>query len=657
MNDESYTLKDLKEAFVTGHDGTKRIELILVCLSSPVGMFLYLECNKMIMNYLSKQGDGNVTQSQTSLSSKKKRMHERTQKSLIIIIQIVIESFTILLPMTMCQTNLLYPWGVSLLSFELILALILRKLTKYSLGIDHIRSIAMAKDIRNRSKAFTKRNILYSFLTIYRASVSFLTFVAILAVDFHVFPRRFAKTETIGYSLMDLGAGSFVVSAGFVSKYARKQLLQQQRQHQRDNNEISKKDSTISKTIIQSIPLLILGVIRLLTNKSLEYQEHVSEYGIHWNFFFTLSIVNMLSAILRKFSSAYPYPIRNTRYFVLSSSTKSSTLQFAYFAFDFLISPSSIVLILYQICLSRYHLQQYIEDANRQCLLNNYSNMYTKTLCNLFAANREGILGCIGYLVLFFMSEEIAMFCLWDDKLTNETIGKKDKRMETLLSPTSDSKSLNGNSYLTSISKKQNIEGIHQRNLKAEKQTNNDAKNPMNVPTHESSKTQSLSVLLLQGERMLKCLGLLILYDFILTIIFQIPSSRRSTNAPFVIWILEFNLAFLFLFWSVFALSGYHSTRSIKLPSSSNASVAITTSTTNSDKGFNLHPSPIFSAVNRNGLLIFVIANLLTGAVNITINTLETSDVNALGIIFVYLCSIGAIALILDKGLNVTIKI
>ena len=40
------------------------------------------------------------------------------------------------------------------------------------------------------------------FLDSYRASMLLCTCVAILAVDFPVFPRRFAKTETYGISLV-----------------------------------------------------------------------------------------------------------------------------------------------------------------------------------------------------------------------------------------------------------------------------------------------------------------------------------------------------------------------------------------------------------------------------------------------------------------------
>lgn len=59
------------------------------------------------------------------------------------------------------------------------------------------------------------------FITAMRTYTNLFTAIAILAVDFQVFPRRFAKTETYGTGLMDIGVGLFMVAHGLTSPEAR----------------------------------------------------------------------------------------------------------------------------------------------------------------------------------------------------------------------------------------------------------------------------------------------------------------------------------------------------------------------------------------------------------------------------------------------------
>ncbi|KAJ3700048.1 hypothetical protein LUZ61_003753 [Rhynchospora tenuis] len=122
------------------------------------------------------------------------------------------------------------------------------------------------------------RNIVSS----YRVSVVVVTCLCILAVDFKIFPRRYAKTETYGTSLMDLGVGSFVVVNALTSKQAR------------DSKSLN------LKAALQSIsPSILLGFGRLISTTGVDYQVHVGEYGVHWNFFFTLAAVSILTSFIQ----------------------------------------------------------------------------------------------------------------------------------------------------------------------------------------------------------------------------------------------------------------------------------------------------------------------------------------------------------------------
>jgi len=120
-----------------------------------------------------------------------------------------------------------------------------------------------------------------AYISSYRFVMMLVTCVTILAVDFTAFPRRYGKTETYGTGLMDIGVGSFVVANALVSRQAR-------------NLPPSKHGGILRNTS----PLLILGFVRLIVTKGVDYQEHVAEYGVHWNFFFTLAGVGLLTSLI-----------------------------------------------------------------------------------------------------------------------------------------------------------------------------------------------------------------------------------------------------------------------------------------------------------------------------------------------------------------------
>ncbi|XP_054610286.1 phosphatidylinositol-glycan biosynthesis class W protein-like [Dunckerocampus dactyliophorus] len=124
------------------------------------------------------------------------------------------------------------------------------------------------------------------FVTVFRVMVNVQTAISILAVDFRVFPRRYAKTETYGTGVMDFGVGVFVLANGLVCPEAR------------GRNVSGSKMKHISKQVLSVWPLVVLGAARLVFVKISSYQEHVTEYGVHWNFFFTLAIVRVLTSML-----------------------------------------------------------------------------------------------------------------------------------------------------------------------------------------------------------------------------------------------------------------------------------------------------------------------------------------------------------------------
>ena len=200
------------------------------------------------------------------------------------------------------------------------------------------------------------------FITVYRSWLMLGTALAILAVDFRVFPRRFCKTETFGFGLMDTGVGSFIVSHALTSVHARAGAAGASSSHRPAGAETCVVAQGLH--VLRAVaPLVALGVLRLLTIKAVSYQEHVSEYGVHWNFFFTLAAVALLSVGLsRRVTPA-------------------------------MAAAGGVVLIAaYQLLLSHTSLTEWALHAPR---------------VDLVSANKEGLLSSAGYAALYLCSVTI----------------------------------------------------------------------------------------------------------------------------------------------------------------------------------------------------------------------------------------------------------
>ncbi|XP_047514759.1 phosphatidylinositol-glycan biosynthesis class W protein-like [Pieris napi] len=207
-------------------------------------------------------------------------------------------------------------------------------------------------EIFNDSNRISRKRL--HTITSLRGLTYLITAVAILAVDFKHFPRYLAKTEMYGYSLMDTGVGLFVLMSGLVH-----------RDFQNDN--LLKIGKSNFKVI--SI-LLILGIGRFVSIKQMNYHEHVTEYGVHWNFFFTLAFCKLISTMF------------------LLASNKPLLL-------------SIITIFIHEILLYN-SLEEWVFNSSLRL--------------TLIDANREGISSNLGYVCLYLFAVHIKKLLLKENK-------------------------------------------------------------------------------------------------------------------------------------------------------------------------------------------------------------------------------------------------
>lgn len=388
------------------------------------------------------------------------------------------------------------------------------------------------------------------FLTVYRSHMMLMTIICILAVDFKVFPREFAKCETWGTSLMDLGVGSFVFSLGIISAAP---LLRSPSQRFKPMKYQLLRDAR------KSFPMIVLGSIRIIMVKGVDYPEHVSEYGVHWNFFITLALLPFFGTLLRPFA-------RLARF---------STI-------------GLVISLLHQILLSMTNLGLWAS-----------SNTVARN--GIIAKNKEGLASLLGYLAIFLLGLDAGHYILPRDP------------------------------YLA-------------------------YRRP--TASRQKEKTDKLVMLLISYSVL--WWGAYYLERFT----FGAQVSRRLANLPYVLWVVAYNTSFLLAYVSIYMI--------LLQPLDENALQQRTDPITKKGKGAvrngdggtytsissnhvtegGLAKTPsLLHALNSHAFAIFLLANLLTGLVNISIQTIFASNSFALLVILLYLITcLGIAALFQSQG-------
>lgn len=355
------------------------------------------------------------------------------------------------------------------------------------------------------------------YLNTFRAAINLLTAICILAVDFKCFPRKLAKTESFGFGLMDTGVGLYVLGNGLVAPELRKAS---------ESSRLTWKK--VEKTIKGCLPLVVLGAVRFAATNELDYQQHISEYGVHWNFFLTLAFTKFFGTILLGILPHFEY-----------------------------IKYLSMALLFAHELFLQLGAADYIIDPNNQIKRDNFQN-----------ANREGIFSIPGYVALYLASVYIGYRLRKEDVVT--------------------------------------------------------------VNNQNAVVFTNVRQLFWKTVRLFFVALILWKITYILKNMFGV--SRRTANMGYVFWILSIGTTVIVCFM---LLEIFYYFRSFDRPNTDEAE---------EEGAEKRNYTPIIlSGITYNGLVFFLLANLMTGAVNLCFQTLLMSTAQALAILFIYtfaLCTI-----------------
>ncbi|NXW64381.1 PIGW protein, partial [Eurystomus gularis] len=501
--------KELKEAFISNFNGTSLLEISLALSLAP----LCLLCRGLllILYYLHYR---------KPLSSRK--------------YSLLLDFLVLVSPLLFCCTVL------SPILF-LMPAIIAAFCAGIFAKIYSQRKQETRAPFRQIVKDFQKTSLDPGYIpaiTVFRVYINVLTSISILAVDFPQYPRRYAKAETYGTGIMDLGVGAFIFGNALVCPEVRQKSYVTQ-----------PKFSNLAKQFFSVWPLIFLGAGRLLSVKSLEYHEHTSEYGVHWNFFFSLAFVRLAASLLL---AVFP-------------KNKSWLLAIN-------------LAVLYQLLLNTTPLKMFILHGSNG----------RDTRVGFLNANREGLLSLLGYLAIYMASVQVGL-CL--------------------------------------LKCRSSVKGW-------------------------------------AGAVCFSLLTILMLFLFLhVSQAYADPVSRRMANLSYCIWVVAHSLTLftcfvvtdLTLVFTKLLVKGSSVPCCwdvVKPPDTGKKHETEAVPVGNEGK---LSPVCLISAINKNQLLYFVLANVMTGMVNILIDTIHSKAVFALCILHLYMFSICLIMHILHAR-NIVLK-
>jgi len=524
--DDIYTAA-AKVSFVSGHNGTTALEVMAISLAPQLGV-LVSALFALLVGAMAAAGQSKKTSSVTeSIASRLpaaasgvgKTSHNSGATEFLLL------GLPVLLCLTCCSEH----WHLVLASVTgaaLSLGVAVRRLLTSPRGSR--ASLNRQSFAHTPAEAGDGASVGgMHYVTNYRASMLYVTALCILAVDFPVFPRRFAKAENFGFGLMDIGVGSFVFSAGLVALEARKG------QDVVSRNRLG----YLAKSFKESIPMILLGFVRYLSLKGSGYHTHESEYGLHWNFFFTMAITKVVSSLV----------------YTCGISV----------CWSWLVSFG--VIFVHEMALGVGLGKWIIDEGPRHDLL---------------SANREGVVSCFGYLAVYFAGVS------WGSLLFKPKSITKD--------------------YIT------------------------------------DAKSLGLWSLVMWATLFYSSEGL------------SMSPSRRLVNWPYFVWMVAYNLTLLWLCLCTDLVANYARVQIQVRQKLSNAKakgqpahkVKDLSGSADGDGGLDVRVPQLYQAIAYNSLGFFLLANVLTGLVNLSIQTINSNGTISMLILITYLLVLQTVSIV-----------